>query len=282
MKRTGIIALAMLLLAVSCNKGAPVGDSQLVVEGWIESGGHPVVLLSESIPIVVEKQMHSSDLVASLAKWAKVTVDDGQRAVTLTGVADNRYFPPYVFTSSKLTGEVGKTYNLHVEYKDYVADASTTIPQPVPLDTVFVASVTDSLCNVTCGFTDPVEKGNYYKFFTRTEGKDSHYHPSALAQMDDSRMDGYTEVFLYSTQRLMDLIDLPNIKEGDEMWVKLCTMDETGYRFWTAFETMLASNTFNMYFGADMGANIRGGVGYWIGYGVDGEKHLLLTDPAKE
>ena len=134
MKKLPVILLALLALA-SCRKDETPGESRLVVEGWIENGGHPVVMLSESIGITTGQQMSVRDFMDHMARWAKVTVSDGENSVVLTGVPDPEYFPPYVFTTDRIVGEVGKSYSLKVEYKDYVATATTVIPVPVPLDT---------------------------------------------------------------------------------------------------------------------------------------------------
>ena len=276
MIRKRILLLLAALLPLSCQKSLPPGESRLVVEGWIENGGHPMVLLSESFPVELNKEITVEDMLGNLVKWAKVTVSDGEQTFMLTGMVDESYFPPYVFTTGSITGEVGKTYALRVEYKDYVAEAETTIPAPVPLDTVYVAAVKDSLCHVVCGFTDPSESGNCYKFFTRTTGVDSHYHPSLLAQLDDNQLNGYTEVFLYNTLRLMDFVSQPNLRQGDELWVKMCTMDRQSFHFWRNFEATLLSNVFNMDFWVDNQSNVQGGLGYWIGYGVDREVCLQL------
>lgn len=279
MKKSAIILFLAILLPLSCNKEVPHTESRLVVEGWIESGGHPIVRLSESLLVEVDKEIKPLDFLDNVVKWARVTVSDGDTTMLLTGVVDPNYFPPYVFSTSHMTGMVGKTYELRVEYKDYVATAKTTIPEPVSLDTVYVASVKDSLCHVVCGFTDPPRKGNNYKLFTRTEGIDSHYHPSALAQTDDELLDGYTEVFLYSTMRLMDFIAIPNIRLGNEFWVKLCTMDAEAYNFWRYYEVILYANVFNAETGTVMDGNVDGALGYWIGYGVADPVHIMLEDP---
>ena len=118
------MSIWFLLAAVACRKQetpAPV----LVVEGWIENGAAPVVMLSESIPVVDNQEISPSDMLERIAKWAKVTVSDGTRTEVLTGMTDPDYFPPYVFTSGRMKGEVGKTYTLTVEYKDYKATATT-------------------------------------------------------------------------------------------------------------------------------------------------------------
>ena len=280
MRKIVTILFLAALLPLSCTKAVPQSESRLVVEGWIESGGHPMVMLSESLILEMGKEVTAEDLVQSIVKWARVTVSDGEKSAVLTGVVDPNYFPPYVFSTDKITGKPGKTYELKVEYKDYVATAKTTIPQPVPIDTVYVASIQDSLCHVVCGFTDPSQKGNYYKVFTREMGIDTHYHPSALAQTDDSQLNGYTELFMYSTQRLMDFLAMPNIKEGNEFWVKLCTMDAEAYSFWNNYQVLLYANVFGAETGTTMKSNMNGALGYWIGYGVDKPVCVKLESPA--
>lgn len=271
--------IVLLLLLAACSRKEEMGDSHLVVEGWIENGDHPVVMVSESIGLATGRKMYPKDILDHIGKWAKVSVSDGEKTEILTGIADSRYFPPYIFTSSNITGKVGKTYTLKVEYKDYKAEATTTIPEPVPIEKVYVQSVTDTTASLRLCFTDPPELGNYYKVFTKTEEKDSHYHPSALTNISDESLDGYTEVFLYSTQRLMDTIDMPNIHIGDVMWIKLCTMDRESFDYWNNFEVMTASNAFNMYYETDMSGNLKGAMGYWAGYGVDKEVKFTVTEP---
>ena len=271
--------LLLAVLAAACNKTEEVGRSRIVVEGWIENGDHPVVMVSESIGIATDRNMDSKDMLDHIAKWAKVTVSDGTNTEILTGMPDTRYFPPYIFTSSRITGEVGKTYTLEVEYKDYKVRGTTTIPEPVPIDTVYVQSVTDTTASVRVGFTDPVRTGQYYKVLTKTEGKDTHYHPSALTNISDESLNGYSEVFLYSTQRLMDFVDFPNIHTGDVLWIKLCSIDRKTYDYWNNFEIMIASNAFSMFFENDLESNLEGGLGYWAGYGVDSEVKFTVTDP---
>ena len=271
--------ILLLLAMMACSKTEEVGRSQLVVEGWIENGQHPIVMVSESIGIASDREMDTKGILDHIAKWAKVSISDGTRTEILTGIPDPEYFPPYIFTSSKITGEVGKSYTLKVEYKDYKMEATTRIPDPVPIENVYVQSVTDTTASVRVCFTDPPQTGQYYKIFTRTEGKDSHYHPSALTNVSDESLDGYTEMFIYSTQRLMDFVDFPNIHVGDVLWIKLCTMDRSSYLYWNNFEIMLASNMLNMFYENDLESNMEGALGYWTGYGVDKEVKFTVTDP---
>ena len=275
-----ILCYMMFLAALAaCSKQEEAGEARLVVEGWIENGDHPVVMVSESIGIATDREMASTEMLDHIAKWAKVSVSDGEKTEILTGLIDNRYFPPFIYTTSKITGEVGKSYTLTVEYKDYKVVATTTIPDPVPIDTVYVQSVTENTASVRVGFTDPPQPGQYYKVFTKTENIDSHYHPSAMTNLSDESLNGYSEVFLYSTQRLMDYVDFPNIHLGDVLWIKLCTMDRKSFDYWNNFEIMLASNAFSMYFESDLDSNLSGSQGYWAGYGVFEEVPFLVREP---
>lgn len=277
MRKCYLVILTVLLLA--CQREETPRSPILVVEGWIESGGAPMVLLSESVPVQENQEIAPRQLLDNVAKWAKVTVSDGTRTEILTGMANPDYFPPYVFTSGTMKGEVGKTYTLTVEYKDYKATATTTIPAPVSIDRVFVRDVKDTLVTAVCAFTDPPASGNCYKVFTRTEDRDKHYHPSALAIATDENLDGYTEIFLFSTQRLMDYIFQSNIRQGDKLWIKLCTMDRKSYDYWSNFEATLTGNMINMPSARSVLDNmVQGASGYWIGYGVDTPK---LLDTAK-
>ena len=82
----------------ACSKTEEVGRSQLVVEGWIENGGNPVVMVSESIGIATGREMDSKGILDHIAKWAKVSISDGTKTEILTGIPDPDFFPPYIYT----------------------------------------------------------------------------------------------------------------------------------------------------------------------------------------
>ncbi len=268
------------LLVVSCEWGKEVIlERQLVLEGWIDSGGHPMVLLSEALPLT-DGKVTGEDILDGVAKWAKVTVSDGEEEVVLTGRTDPNYFPPYVFTTSKIKGVPGKTYTLRAEYKGKVATAATTIPEPQPLEKIYTKSISDTSWTIVCGFTAPPDKGHYYKFMTMVEGRDSRYHGTALGAVSDEAFDGYTEVHLFSTRRIFSWPYLPDIHPGDRVWVKFCTIDKVAYQFWENFEVNVAANMESLYeFNSDMSSNVQGALGYWTGYGVS--EYKVKVGPEK-
>lgn len=280
MKKNWLAYIFLLLALFSCEKKEEASETYLVVEGWIESGGAPVVMVSETIGINSGALISPKDMIEHVGKWAKVSVSDGEKTVMLTGMADAEYFPPYIFTTNSIRGEVGKTYTLQVEYKDYKATAETTIPRPVPIDTLYIREVAkDSTCILMCGFRDPKQEDNFYRIVAKAQGQDSNYHSCTLTTTTDVVMEGYSEIPVFNISRLMGYGSKPNIKLEEEIWMKLYTMDETSFNYWSGFEIMKDYNMvgLNMNINAIRG-NMNGALGYWSGYGVDGEKSILITD----
>ena len=130
-KRFFILSALMAACACSADNADEV-EPRLVVEAWIESDGAPVVMVTTSVTPTREPQAISS-LSNHVERWAKVSVSDGESEIILTGYITSRYFPPYYYTTGRMTGEVGKTYRLTVETKGRRATAYATIPPPQDL-----------------------------------------------------------------------------------------------------------------------------------------------------
>ena len=111
-----ISAAVMLLLCLSgcAEVELPQSAPQIVVEGWIEDGYHPIVMLTTTVPIG-ESVTDLNELKKFVINWGKVTISDGENSVVLTGRRDDDYFPPYIYTTSSMTGQAGKTYTITVE-----------------------------------------------------------------------------------------------------------------------------------------------------------------------
>ena len=76
--------LVLALLAAACTPTwQPEGEEKLVVEGWIDDGGFPVVMVTTSVPTSTEYQS-IDDQKDHLVRHARVTVSDGETSVSLT------------------------------------------------------------------------------------------------------------------------------------------------------------------------------------------------------
>lgn len=246
---------------------------QLVVEGWIDSGDFPVVIVTTTVPVTEERQ-ELDELGQYILRWARVAISDGEEEVVLTGKLDRRYFPPYVYTTSRLRGKPGVRYHLTVDYKDFHAEAETTIPQPVPLDSLRVSRCHDSdtLYQVHAFFHDDLAERRYYKFFTCMGRRSRMFFSSYMQTLSNEVFAPGEEVEANVYKgRLVTERDtyVPYFKESDTLLVKFASMDSLSFRFWEQMERNMTLGNFPMTsVKKNPQTNIRGGLGYWCGYGA--------------
>lgn len=267
----------ILLLFVSCTKPDLV-EPVIIVEGWIEEGGHPFVLLHQSVVIGEEAKDIESSMEDKVIYFGKVVVSDGTDSIVLMGKLDTTYLPPYRYSSVRMRGEVGKTYELCVEYKDYFVTASTTIPSKAFMDSLLIERIVDkNICRLQIYMTDryPNEK-NYYALFYREIGDIQ-----------------YTNCFMGITDDLVTnngVISFPVYKGavgtrdsyfslGDNIEFKIVSMDSLSYSFWKTFLTL--SGTFQLPFfsvNEQLISTVHGGRGYWCGYSGETYPVRILKD----
>ena len=241
---------------------------QLVVEGWIEDGGYPVVIVTSSIPIS-EEYMPAEVLSDYIVRWATVTVYCDEDSAVLTGKYDNGFFPPYIYTTSRMKGEQGKTYSLKVEYKDMVATATTTIPSRPDVIRFRLEKCedSDSMYQVKVVFADNREEKNYYQLFSRVGGGNKQYLAAYLGSMGDDVLGDTTEVAVYRGHEVFTAMDYtPYFRPNDTISVKLSEIDEASYHFWDDYIKILSlsKNPF-MAPQRSIRYNIVNGSGYWCG-----------------
>lgn len=267
-----IISLTLLLSLLSCGKEGPsrAGDSQLVIEGWIESGKAPVVFVSSSIEASLEKR-ELMELSDKILRYAKVTVEHDGTVYPLSARLSQTYFLRNYFTSGRVVGKVGEEYRLRVEWDGKVATATTVVPQPRDLDTLMIvpSEASDTLFAVKARFHDNPGRKEYYKFFSKVVEDGTGYGPSYLGDFEGTAGDYNFDVFVNRSSHLPKIFSEIYYKKGENVYVKFATCDETIYSFWKNFEENSMSSIMPvvMYFGNCRG-NIEGGLGYWAGYGI--------------
>jgi len=265
--------IAVIFTAAGCDPQMqlPESDPQIVVEGWIEEGGSPVVMVTTTVPVTATLT-DISELEKYVVNWAKVTVSDGDEEIVLTGMKNNDYFPPYIYTNSFMKGKAGKTYTLTVEYSGRTVTASTTIPPHRNLEFIKVKKASDreGMFYLTGGLKDnPVTK-DYYKVFTKVRNKDKTYVSSFLGLTDDDILDeGINEIPINNGTGTIDGKMDTYFTSEDFVYVRFCTLDKKAWEYWNDFEEV-QSLTSNPLFpvSTDIRSNIKGGLGYWAGYGT--------------
>ena len=283
MCRRILYGLFVLMLLAACQEESHDGREEIVVEGWIESGGAPVVLLTKTFVVELGKDVDGETSV--VLPWGKVTVSDGTKSVILTGDYDERYFPPYVYTTStsRMKGEPGRTYHLTVEYGNRVATAQTTIPMPDSLEALAVTPCADvdSMYQITAYYDDDPSTKDYYMFFTRIFNKETRYYPSLLGVADDSRLIEKNQQVVQPGMHFFTSEDnkyRPYYHEADSVQIKFAKIDATTYAIQKAYTEMISLAS-NPLFTSDisMPTNIQGGLGYWCGYAVT-KYNVVIAD----
>lgn len=246
-------------------------ENHLVVEGYIEEGDYPVVMLTINKPFHIDASEETVNEI--IVRWAKVIVSDGEKEEILVGHSAPGYFPPFLYRGNEIKGEAGKTYTLKVIYAQYELTAETTIPESVPIGKISIApsETNDSLRQLTIHFDDPVEQKNYYKIYTKVEGKNARYVPALGGNLNDNLFNGQP----VSCKINQGIEKLPakntnsDFYKDDIVYVKLCTLPVFGFEFWKDFENEIINGQ-NPFIPANknLPTNIQGGgIGIWCGYG---------------
>jgi hypothetical protein len=275
MKKNGLLSVLFLLIfVVSCSREDYVksvdGESKIVVEGWIEQGDVPQVILSRSIP--VDAKIDSTTIFDYFIRSAKVTVSDGEDEEVLNLRSDKDRVPPYVYYGSKIIGEVGKTYNLKIEYLNRVIKATTSIPSVVAIKSAEYVkeNPADTTGFVHLEFNDPLSEKNYYQIETRLDKEEPIFVPALYGNLNDENFIS-PSVSLQVTRGVYVLAKSkykPYFTDGDLIFVKLRTMSKDGFDFWNSWQNEIVNGRSPIFpANTSLKSNIEGGIGIWEGYG---------------
>jgi hypothetical protein len=250
----------------------PEPESKIVVEGWIEQGKPARVLLTQSVPFF--SNLDSLSLMEIPITHARVTLITDTEHEILTLIPNVSFFPPYVYNSTEIKGSVNSRYRLEVEYQGKKLVASTTIPDPPYLDSIWFIPEPgyDSLGRIWIQFKDNPSTVDYYKILTQTVGKDKRYVPTRdISTFSDRYFSGETIKFglLRGMGSILELGEKQLYRLGDTVNIKFCTLDKEHYEFWNSVQAEIISSS-NPYAASykTIQSNIMGGYGIWGGYGA--------------
>jgi hypothetical protein len=302
MFKVGIIGLiCSAILLHSCTKEVQIDipgyEAQVVVDGRIETGGFPIVLLSRSQDLYSPALL--SAYVASFITDATVSVSDGTTTVSLDYVAvsslpiesqktvaemlraelsDVQAVPLYVYstTNPAMLGMVGKTYTLTIVDQGKTLSGSTTLAPPVALDSLsWIPESQDSLYGYCkAKLTDPAGQNNAYKWemkvITNTLNgpKDNIFRSSSSPYFSDQFFDGLTLDFstYYSAK---DTTYPPgfmrHFKLNDYVVIKMSRVDDAVYAYYERREAQKGSNGNPFATPVNIPCNISGALGIWAG-----------------
>ena len=275
-----IISLASCQKEVHINLGT--SPTQLVVEGQIETGQPPYVILTSTLSFFSNVDL--SSLEKSFIHGANVQVSDGSKTITLkeytidTGSSNKFYI--YSIDTSNFTnlilGQVGKTYTLTITNNGQSYTAVTKIPAPKGVDTLWFADpefkskkTPDSARQLFANYTDPDTIGNYVRYYTRRNR--GAYYPVGI--FSDEIVNGKTISNIALLAGYENTVDakgdsLRYFYPGDTVTLKWCEIDKGVYTFWNTdqFAASAVGNPFAS--PINVTSNIsNGALGVWAGYG---------------
>jgi len=251
MKNIFLLAGVVLFLS-SCEKNIDFNlknaDDVLVVDGQIENGQAPIVIITKSFDYF--NSISPQLLASSFVRNAEVTISNGtlthklkEYAIPLGGGYTAYYYSiDSANFATAFVGQFNKQYSLNIKAsgKEYIATTHIPLLTKYPDSLWFKRAPLNADTNkriLMTRATDPPGLGNYIRYFTKKNG--GNFLPGPTSVYDDAVIDGTT----YEIQ-VDPGIDRNNsisadsnfFRRGDTVTVKLCNIDKATYTFWNTWE----------------------------------------------
>lgn len=294
-----IFALSILFFSlVSCTKEVKIDipgyEEQLVIDGKIETGSVPIVLLSKTNDIYAPTNLDA--YLNGFITGAIVTVNDGTNTYQLEEICTddltgsaldaaaaifgipaaelvNYHLCAYTTISTPLIGQVGKTYNLTVTYEGKTYTSSTTLFPPTTLVDLYWKEETNKpgLGWSYGKLADPAGQYDAYCWEVKYKNENA-FTKTFNPFFDDVFFDGLTFDFPYENPMNWDDETIPQEERGyfhlgDTVVVKLSKLDRDAFEFYEKKYAQLYSAGNPFATPTNIPTNIKGGaLGVWAGF----------------
>ncbi len=265
-----LLLLFSLIAIAGCEDTGPNFMSEnmpLVVEGWIEEGEAPVVMVTRALNL----NDTSQSLEDVIQKWCRVSIFDGDTRYLLSGKIDKSYTPPFVFTTSGLKGEIGHTYRLFIETETETIESTGHILTAPLIEKVIAEKAEgDSLYQLRV-FLKDIDPQGYYKLFSKSQREDSRFYGSFLGTFSGTQYDSEEGwVVTRGIHTSYNQEDFSHFyKTGDIVYIKVCSIEKGVYDFWKVYESNVSlSNNLFFTFTENCPSTLSGALGYWGTYGT--------------
>jgi hypothetical protein len=244
------LSLILVLLLGSCQRVIDVhlnsNRSKYVIEGLVTNQSN-----SWSVSISKTKDFSADNSFPGVS-GATVTIENNG---TIFPMAEAT---PGVYAFAGVAGVPGSTYNLKVILDGVVYTSSSTMPQPVSLDSIYVSNDQLTTKRFTAVFKDPRGVRNYYRGIQYVNGREE----PTIFVANDEFTDGLKMVTtLNFTNNTNDTTR--DIKTGDLVRIDLLCIDSAVYNYWFSLNND-ASGDGTIASPANPVSNITGGcLGYF-------------------
>lgn len=219
----GILHIALLL--ASCEKTVDLkyksNQSKIIIEGNITNQPAPYF-----VKITKSTSLTDTGNYATIDNAVVTISDNAGNSETLTAQGNGMY------RANTITGVIGRAYTLTVNAESQTYTAQSTMPQQVPFDSVKAEQTTfggDVEYNIIPIYTDPLVKGNNYRFELTVNNKLINQH---FVQNDDVT-NGVT-----NTERLQIDDNNLKLKAGDSLSIKMQCVDKNVALYYTTLALM--------------------------------------------
>lgn len=300
-----VFLIFFFLLVSSCERDItvdlPKGEEKLVVEGYIENGLPPYVILTHNVPVF--SQTNVDDISNLFVHDAFVQVTDGIDTVTLreynsdnlpenvkrqlanifqvdeevlTGNNDEDQINFSLYSiplGNFFLGKENTRYQLMVKTGQYIARAETVVRSKALVDSIFFKSVgVEDLVRLFIRINDPADEVNYYRYFTK-RNREPFYAGYLASVANDKLVNGST--FIFPIDRGEPRAAKVNFDlygyffYGDTVVVKFCDIDKAHYDFWNSLEEDFRNQGNPFGSPTIIQSNVDGALGVWGGYCCD-------------
>lgn len=289
-----ILFIIALFLYTGCEKDIHINPHRsvpkLVVEGTIENGKQPRVILTHSLDYF--SAIDTNKIKNMFVHDANITVTGNGRTIRLKEFSrdtlnGNKYYfyAPDSITGKTFIGKVGGSYALHIATENQILDAVTTIPSHgFRVDSVWwLWGIKDQKPDTSKAFLmiriiDPPKPGNDARYFTKRNSEP--FYPGLTSVADDQVTNGTTFDFQLdrgvNKNLKIDYDDYGYFSPGDTVTLKFCNIGKATYDFWHTWEYAW-SNTGNPFSTpTTILGNIPGALGYWGGYAAQ-YRTIIIT-----
>lgn len=282
-----LLFLIPVMALTSCEKDItldlPKGDPVVIVDGYVETGFPPYIILSRSQGYF--DPIGYNTLNNLPVRNAQVFISNGADTVQLTeidtlinGISIGGFYIALdpLTAQPLMLGVPGTDYSLKViTDQGELITSSAKLHQAIHLDSTWfkVQGELDSLGWAWAKLSDPDTLGNNYRWFARRLGKDSQFLAPLGSVFEDKFINGRT--FDFATTRgsvLNSAADDDNNEEagyfkvGDTIIVKFTTVDAGTFEFWRDAENQLGSSGSPFAVPSNIKSNIVGGRGLFATY----------------
>src|SRR5665213_20983 len=224
-----LIIFFFMLLCFGCKKVIQVDikntSPQIVITGMVTNEPGPyTVTLSTTVN-------YTASNVFPPVSGATVVISSTGKTDTLTEISAG------VYTTHTIVGTPGNTYNLFVSAGGQTYTATSTMPQPVPLDSLgYVSDRKGDRYNAVVFFQDPPDVANYYEFIEYNNGVEFKNN-RGVSVFSDRLSDGK-----YITHTLYD--DSTDINKGDTVTIQMNCVDVNVYNYFYQLNLITDQNGF--------------------------------------